>query len=95
MYKLREATEENIFAVGEYWAPNDLPILEKIYRSNRGMYESFDAPLQHQFYLASNQGADYDLSKIFDGTLVQSQPDKAVTLVDNHDTKPLQQLEAL
>lgn len=28
------------------------------------MYESFDAPLQHQFYLASNQGADYDLSKI-------------------------------
>lgn len=36
----------------------------------------------------------YDLSKIFDGTLVQNQPDKAVTLVDNHDTQPLQQLEA-
>ncbi|MCT4013681.1 alpha-amylase [Elizabethkingia anophelis] len=94
LYKLREATEENIFAVGEYWAPNDLPILEKYIEVTEGCMSLFDAPLQHQFYLASNQGADYDLSKIFDGTLVQSRPDKAVTLVDNHDTQPLQQLEA-
>ncbi len=44
--------------------------------------------------MASVQGADFDLSKIFEGSLVQSNPDKAVTLVGNHDTQPLQQLEA-
>jgi len=94
LYKLREATEENIFAVGEYWAPNDLPLLEKYIEVTEGCMNLFDPVLQHHFHLASVQGSDYDLSKIFDGTLVQSQPDKAVTLVDNHDTQPLQQLEA-
>jgi alpha-amylase len=54
----------------------------------------FDAALQLRFHQASKAGGDFDLRTIFDGTLVAARPDHAVTLVDNHDTQPLQALEA-
>lgn len=94
LYKLREAVDDEIFAVGEYWAPGNLDLLQQYIDATEGCMSLFDAPLQNNFYLASVQGADFDLSKIFEGSLVQSNPDKAVTLVGNHDTQPLQQLEA-
>lgn len=34
------------------------------------------------------------MSQIFSGTLVEADPFHAVTLVTNHDTQPLQALEA-
>ena len=34
------------------------------------------------------------MRRIFDETLLSARPDKAVTVVDNHDTQPLQALEA-
>lgn len=46
------------------------------------------------FKAASEEGASYDLRKIFDGSLVQSRPMDAVCLVDNHDTQPGQALES-
>ncbi|HIC8645709.1 TPA: alpha-amylase [Elizabethkingia meningoseptica] len=94
LYKLREAIDDEIFAVGEYWVPGNLDLLQQYIDATEGCMSLFDAPLQNNFYLASVQGADFDLSKIFEGSLVQSNPDKAVTLVGNHDTQPLQQLEA-
>lgn len=54
----------------------------------------FDAPLQMKFHEASRQGAEYDMRHIFTGTLVEADPFHAVTLVANHDTQPLQALEA-
>ena len=39
-------------------------------------------------------GSEYDLSTIFNDTLVEKHPHLAVTLVANHDTQPLQALEA-
>lgn len=39
-------------------------------------------------------GKDYDLRHIFDNSLVNIIPELAVTLVDNHDTQPLQDLES-
>lgn len=54
----------------------------------------FDAPLHMKFHEASLQGRDYDMSQIFTGTLVEAAPFHAVTLVANHDTQPLQALEA-
>ncbi|XNM47043.1 hypothetical protein ACLK15_11330 [Escherichia coli] len=39
-------------------------------------------------------GRDYDMTQIFTGTLVEADPFHAVTLVANHDTQPLQALEA-
>jgi alpha-amylase len=43
---------------------------------------------------ASKQGRDYDLTKVFDGTLVRHNPLMAVTFVDNHDSQPGQSLES-
>ena len=92
---LRANTGVNLFAVGEYWAPpGRLDLLHDYISATEGTMMLFDCCLQERFHEASNSGSDYDLRTIFDNTLVQSMPDKAVTLVDNHDTQPLQSLEA-
>lgn len=84
----------DLFAVGEYWAPGDLPLLLKYLDTVGDRMSLFDASLHHNFYTASRSGKDYDLRKILDDSLVKVKPDKAVTVVDNHDTQPLQTLEA-
>ncbi len=94
LYTLRANTGENIFAVGEYWTPGALPLLEKYIEVTEGAMSLFDAPLQWHFHLASRSGAAYDLRTIFDETLTAANPLLSVTLVANHDTQPLQQLEA-
>lgn len=91
---LRANTKKNIFAVGEYWAPGQLPLLLEYIEATEGCMSLFDAPLHHNFHTASLQGEHYDLRTIFDQTLVSVRPDLAVTVVDNHDTQPLQALEA-
>lgn len=91
---LRKETGKEIFAVGEYWAPGYLDLLLRYIEATEGQMSLFDASLHHNLYQASLQGKDYDMRKIFDDTLVRAMPDKAVTVVDNHDTQPLQSLEA-
>lgn len=94
LVNLRKATGKEIFAVGEYWAPGYLNLLLKYIEATEGNMTLFDASLHHNFHNASNQGKDYDMRTIFDDTLVKAMADKAVTVVDNHDTQPLQALEA-
>ncbi|ACU08637.1 Cytoplasmic alpha-amylase [Flavobacteriaceae bacterium 3519-10] len=94
LYTLRADTGKNIFAVGEYWAPGELHLLQKYIDATEGSMSLFDSSLQHNFHQASNQGADYDLRQIFDETLTLANPLLSVTVVDNHDTQPLQALEA-
>lgn len=84
----------DVFVVGEYWAPGDLPLLLKYLDAVGDRMSLFDAALHHSFHHASLSHGDFDLRTIFDNTLVQTKPDKAVTVVDNHDTQPLQALEA-
>ncbi|MGN6248850.1 MAG: alpha-amylase [Ginsengibacter sp.] len=92
--KLREHTGQEIFTVGEYWTPHSLDLLLKyIEETNHGM-SLFDCCLQNNFHDASVSGRKYDMRKIFDNTLLKARPEKAVTIVDNHDTQPLQSLEA-
>ncbi len=85
--------KENMFVVGEYWSSNPDLLLQYI-DATEGRMSLFDAPLQSRFHNASNAGKDFDMSKIFEGTLVAANPGLAVTLVDNHDTQPCQALEA-
>ncbi len=54
----------------------------------------FDASLHTNLHEASKAGKDFNLATIFDGSLVKDAPTFAVTVVDNHDTQPLQSLEA-
>ncbi len=91
---MRAEVKADLFAVGEYWAPGDLPLMKKYLDAVGGRMSLFDAALHHNLYNASKAGKDYNLAAIFDDTLVKDAPTFAVTVVDNHDTQPLQSLEA-
>jgi alpha-amylase len=91
---MREQINPELFAVGEYWSPGNLPLLLKYIEATGGRMSLFDACLQHNFHEASRAGKEYDLYTIFHDTLISERPDLAVTVVANHDTQPLQALEA-
>ncbi|MBO9660002.1 MAG: alpha-amylase [Chitinophagaceae bacterium] len=84
----------DLFAVGEYWAPGELHLLLRYIEVTEGRMSLFDAALHHRFYDASRAGSAFDLSTILNDSLVSVRPELAVTVVDNHDTQPLQSLEA-
>ncbi len=91
---LRQATGKELFTVGEYWSHCDLERLLYYLNQTGERMSLFDSPLHHNFYIASKQGESFDLRKIFDNSLTSVRPDLSVTLVENHDTQPLQALEA-
>ncbi|MEM9803710.1 MAG: alpha-amylase [Cyanobacteria bacterium P01_D01_bin.56] len=90
----RKHAGKPLFAVGEYWS-YEIEALHHFLTLTGGDVTLFDAPLHYNFSEASHSGSDYDLRTIFDNTLVKQQPALAVTLVDNHDSQPLQSLESL
>jgi len=87
--------QPGLFAVGEYWAPEDLPIMLAFLEATQHKIALFDAPLHRNFFEASNKGGEYDLRNILKNCLLETNPPLAVTLVANHDTQPLQTLEAV
>ena len=91
---MREICGRDLFVVGEYWAPSQPKDMIDYIRASGGRMSLFDASLQLHFHEASQQGAGYDLSRVFEGTLVQADPGHSVTLVTNHDTQPMQSLES-
>jgi alpha-amylase len=90
---VRTQTGEPLFTVGEFWS-YDLGKLSNFLSKTGGRMSLFDAPLHMNFHNASVGGGGYDMRNLLSGTLVASQPTKAVTLVENHDTQPLQALES-
>lgn len=90
----REQTGRPLFAVGEYWS-GDVEALNHFIGVTDGNVMLFDAPLHYNFTEASKSGNGYDMRQIFDNSLVSQQPTLAVTLVDNHDSQPLQSLESV
>ncbi|NJL01811.1 MAG: alpha-amylase [Spirulinaceae cyanobacterium RM2_2_10] len=90
----RKKSGKRLFAVGEYWS-YEIEALHHFIDVTDGDIHLFDAPLHYNFSQASQGGDQYDLRQIFDGTLVKQQPALAITLVDNHDSQPLQALESV
>lgn len=87
-------TKRALFSVGEYWS-YDVETLEQFITITERCISLFDAPLHHNFHVASTSGAEYDLRTVFEGTLVQRDPVLAVTMVENHDSQPMQSLESV
>lgn len=90
---LRKETGKKLYTVGEYWSAN-LESLTNYIKETNGVMSLFDVPLHYNFFNASNSNGFYDMRTILDGSLVKSNPEKAVTFVDNHDTEPGQALES-
>ena len=93
--KLRDLTGKDLFAVGEYWAPGHLDLLLKYIEATNGTMSVFDSSLHQNFCIASGLGKDFDMRNILQDSLMNAMPEKAVTVVANHDTQALQSLEAV
>ncbi len=91
--KMRSIIGADAFAVGEYWH-KDVRALENYLAEVEGEMSLFDVPLHFNFFAASQDGAGYDLRRIFDGSLTAENPVHSVTFVDNHDTQKGQALES-
>jgi alpha-amylase len=85
---------KDLFVVGEYWSP-DINTLHWYLDAVGERMAVFDVPLHYNFHYASKSGGNYDMRRIFDGTLMQQRPIQAVTFVENHDSQPLQALESV
>lgn len=89
---IRSTVGPEWFIIGEYWK-GEVDVLLKYLEEMRYRLSLFDAPLVYRFSSISRTKRG-DMRTVFDGTLVQSKPDHAVTFVTNHDTQPGQSLEA-
>lgn len=85
--------KNDFYSVAEYWM-TDKAALEDYINKTNGSIDLFDVPLHYNLVQASNSGSSYDMRKIFDNTLVASNPLIAVTFVDNHDSQEGQALES-
>ncbi len=91
---LEEHAQRDLFVVGEYWSYN-IESLHWYAANSGGRMSLFDAPLHMNFHQASRSGGNYDMRRLLDGSLMQQLPLLALTLVENHDTQPLQSLESV
>lgn len=91
---IRNYAHRELFTVGEYWSSN-INALHWYISATEGQMSLFDVPLHYNFHVASKSGGNYDMRYILNNTLMQQQPAKAVTFVENHDSQPLQALESV
>lgn len=83
---MRIHAKKQLFSVGEYWSTNVETLGDYLIDVNHST-TLFDVPLHYNFYEASNASGNYDMRTILNGSLLQTNPSKAVTFVDNHDTQ--------
>ena len=91
--EMRAHVGRPFFTVAEYWR-DDRALLARFLGEENFCLTLFDVPLHFNLFEAGRAGRDYDLRKIFDDTLVKSNPLNVVTFVDNHDSQPHQALES-
>lgn len=90
---LRKESGEELFSVGEYWNA-DINTLLNYINETRGNMSLFDVPLHYNFFNASRSSGNYDMRNILKGTLMERNPCRAVTFVENHDTEFGQALDS-
>ena len=91
--EMRLRTGKSLYCVGEYWHADDNLLAEYI-GEQHDQLALFDVALHFNFVQAANQGRDYDMRRIFDGTLLQRNDLNVSTFVDNQDSQPGQSLES-
>lgn len=88
---MKEHAGKDLFVVGEYWAP-DLGKLTHYLDVTAHSLALFDVPLHFKFLQAATSNGNFDMGRLYEGTLTGIDPEHAVTFVDNHDTQPGQAL---
>jgi len=90
---VRTTTGKPLPSIAEHWT-YDVVRLKAFLDATGNRMSLFDAPLHLNFFNASRGGGNYDMRTLMNNTLMQQRPAQAVTLVENHDTQPLQALES-
>jgi len=93
LLKLRKESGKELHTIAEYWNPNASALCHYLDASGH-VTTLFDVPLHFNFNKASGNNGNFDMRRIFEGTLTDARPEYAVTFVDNHDTQPGQALES-
>ncbi len=91
--EVRKERGEDFFFVAEYWN-GDMDSLMEFSEAIGNKISLFDVPLHYNFFAASQQGKDYDLSCLLENTLLSRDSRLSVTFVDNHDSQPDSSLES-
>ena len=89
--QMRQHTKTELFTVGEYWAKETEKLTHYLEVTEHSL-SLFDVPLHFHFLAAATSDGNYDMSKLYEDTLTGTDPEHAVTFVDNHDTQPGQAL---
>lgn len=89
---VRDHFAEDLFVFGEYWK-DDSDATHHYLDEVDMQFNLVDVALHMNFYEASHSGNAFDMTKIFESSLMQSHPDFAITFVDNHDTQSGQALQ--
>jgi alpha-amylase len=70
---VRDKTGKSLFGVGEFFTEDLGSLLEYLDKFS-AQISLFDCPLQDNFKRAGDEMEKFDLTKIFDGSLVQARP---------------------
>jgi alpha-amylase len=75
----KEMGNDKLFCVGEFWK-DSLDSLSGYVDALDTQFSVFDTPLHYNFKEAGEAGENFDMRKIWDGTVVQSRPIDAVSV---------------
>ena len=81
-----EYVHKDIFAVGDFWHWNT-EYLNGYIKATDNEASMFDVPLHFNFHDASVADGEYNMADLLKGSLMMSNPEKAVTFVDNHESQ--------
>lgn len=81
---VRHHTNKTLPTVADFEADEVKRVLNYLGRMDGGEILVFDHALHQHFYEAGRAWGDYDLRRMFIGTLLEQRPNQAVTYVDNH-----------
>ncbi|MBW7454016.1 alpha-amylase [Paenibacillus sepulcri] len=91
--QMKQEHGESFYVVGEFWNSDPGACQEFLEEVNHGL-DLFDVCLHYKLFEASRAKGEFDLTKIFENSLVATHPLNAVTFVDNHDSQPNEALES-
>ncbi|WP_198511421.1 MULTISPECIES: alpha-amylase [Neisseria] len=89
----KELYGDEFYVFGEYWH-GDFDTKDNYLTSTDFTFDLVDVGLHMNFFNAAQAGEGYDLTQIFQGSLVEYIPTLTVTFVDNHDTQRGQSLQS-
>lgn len=90
---VRENLAPELYVFGEYWKDNADATHHYLDEVDMQV-ELVDVALHMNFFEASKSGNSFDMTKLLDSTLMQANPEFAITFVENHDTQSGQALES-